>query len=217
MTRELTNRLGPGLFGALALLCAVLPAAAQDYAVELLVFSRLAADDGEERWPLPTALPATEQALGIGEGGLQAAGGGRALQAIADNLRRSNGYRPLLHWRWIQPGWDRKQARPLHVQVPAGSALPLTQPSALASRTEMQRLRLLADPSAVTGAGLPLLDGTVSLSRSRFLHLAVDLIHVDPATGIPMQLRESRRMRSNELHYLDHPRFGVLVQVTPVN
>lgn len=217
MTREMTKKLRPGLLGMLVLLCMALPAAAEDYAVELLVFSRLAADDGEERWPLPTALPATEQALGFGEGGLQAAGGGRAMQAIADNLRRSNGYRPLLHWRWIQPGWDRKQARPLHVQVPAGSALPLTQPSALASRTEMQRLRLLADPSAVTGAGLPLLDGTVSLSRSRFLHLAVDLIHVDPATGIPMQLRESRRMRSNELHYLDHPRFGVLVQVTPVN
>ena len=217
MTHEMTRRLRPAVFGALALLCAALPAAAEDYAVELLVFSRLAADDGEERWPLPASLPATEQALSLGEGGLQVSGGGRSVQAIADNLRRSNGYRPLLHWRWIQPGWDRNQARPLHVQVPAGSALPLTQPSALASKAEMQRLRGLTDPSAVTGAGLPLLDGTVSLSRSRFLHLAADLVYVDPATGIPMQLKESRRMRSNELHYLDHPRFGVLVQVTPLN
>lgn len=206
-----------GLLGAVALLCLALPAAAEDYAVELLVFSRLAADDGEERWPLPDSLPATEQALGLGEGGMQLSTGGRALQAIADSLRRSNSYRPLLHWRWIQPGWERSRARLLHVQVPAGSALPLTQPSAQASKLEMQRLRDLTDPSAVTGVGLPLLDGTVSLSRARFLHLAADLIYVDPATGIPVQLKESRRMRSNELHYLDHPRFGVLVQVTPVN
>lgn len=217
MTRELNEKPRPWLLGLLALLCTALPAAAEDYAVELLVFSRLAADDGEERWPLPVSLPATERALSLGEGGLQPSSGGRALQAIADSLRRSNGYRPLLHWRWIQPGWDRNQARLLHVQVPAGSALPLTQPSAMTSKLEMQRLRDLTDPSAVTGAGLPLLDGTVSLTRARFLHLAADLIYVDPATGIPMQLRESRRMRSNELHYLDHPRFGVLVQVTPVN
>lgn len=28
-------------------------------------------------------------------------------------------------------------------------------------------------------------------------------------------LRQKRRMRSNELHYLDHPRFGVLIKITP--
>lgn len=212
-----TTTIRLGLLAALALLGLPPPAAAEDYAVELVVFSRLTADDGEERWPFPASLPATEQAATLGEDGLQPSSGGRALQAIADSLRRSNGYRPLLHWRWIQPGWERDQARPLHVQVPAGSALPLTQPSALASKLALQPLRGAPDPSAVVGAGLPLLDGTVSLSRSRFLHLAADLIYVDPDTGIPMQLKESRRMRSNELHYLDHPRFGVLVQVTPVN
>lgn len=30
------------------------------------------------------------------------------------------------------------------------------------------------------------------------------------------RMTQSRRMRSNELHYLDHPLFGVLVQATPV-
>ena len=29
------------------------------------------------------------------------------------------------------------------------------------------------------------------------------------------RLTQSRRMRSRELHYLDHPMFGVIVQVTP--
>lgn len=36
-----------------------------------------------------------------------------------------------------------------------------------------------------------------------------------PAVAV-YRLVQSRRMRSNELHYLDHPLFGVLVQATPV-
>ena len=28
-------------------------------------------------------------------------------------------------------------------------------------------------------------------------------------------LRQHRRMRSNELHYIDHPLFGLLVRITP--
>jgi hypothetical protein len=217
MSHTLKTRTRAGLLGILALLCLPLPAGAADYVVELLVFSSLHRDDGEERWPLPAQLPATEQSLNIGEGGTQALAGGGNLQAIADSLRRSSAYRPLLHWRWTQPGWERSQARSLHVQVPAGSALPLTQPGAGASKVALQPLRGAAEPAAIAGAGLPLLDGTVSLARARFLHLAVDLIYVDPQTGVPMQLKETRRMRSNELHYLDHPRFGVLVQVTPLN
>jgi hypothetical protein len=29
-------------------------------------------------------------------------------------------------------------------------------------------------------------------------------------------LQEQRRLRSGELHYFDHPRFGLIVLVTPV-
>ena len=32
-----------------------------------------------------------------------------------------------------------------------------------------------------------------------------------------MELREQRRMRSGELHYLDHPKFGVLARVDPIH
>src|SRR5690606_29729616 len=31
-----------------------------------------------------------------------------------------------------------------------------------------------------------------------------------------MQLRESRRVREGELHYLDHPKLGVVVRIEPV-
>jgi hypothetical protein len=58
------------------------------------------------------------------------------------------------------------------------------------------------------------LTGQVALSRGRYLHLTLDLSY----TGSDSQryvLRQSRRMRSNERHYIDHPKFGVIAVVTP--
>jgi len=39
---------------------------------------------------------------------------------------------------------------------------------------------------------------------------------LNPASPRFMVLDESRRMRSSELHYLDHPKLGVLVRIEPV-
>ena len=75
----------------------------------------------------------------------------------------------------------------------------------------------------------------VRLYRSRYLHLEADLVYHRPAppgatqvagaastqdelaAPVPTLFRmtTSRRMRSRELHYLDHPLFGLIVLVTP--
>jgi hypothetical protein len=54
------------------------------------------------------------------------------------------------------------------------------------------------------------LDGTITLVRERFLHLDVDLM-----LQSTYSLQEKRRMRSGELHYFDHPLFGVIAEVNP--
>jgi hypothetical protein len=86
------------------------------------------------------------------------------------------------------------------------------------------------------------LDGTFTLWQSRFLHADVDLgyrrtyVPAPPASTVPpaadaaqavvppaspepvtlyVRMTESRRLRGDELHYLDHPLFGVLVTVSP--
>jgi len=57
--------------------------------------------------------------------------------------------------------------------------------------------------------------GTVALARGRYLHFSSNLIYQSPE-GPRFVLREQRRMqRSGEKHYLDHPRFGAVVVVTP--
>lgn len=54
--------------------------------------------------------------------------------------------------------------------------------------------------------------GTVRISRSRFLHVNLDLIFENEDGRYRLTTR--RRMKSNELNYIDHPMFGVLVIAT---
>ena len=126
------------------------------------------------------------------------------------SLNRQRNLRPLIHRRWRQ-------------SVPARSA---PQPVYIASEIT---------PSApITTAGLAKIEGFVSVTVGRYLHFAPTLwFHADtlglspiafpirvPLRALPtaqyMQLQESRRMRSGEWHYLDHPKFGVIVRIDPI-
>jgi hypothetical protein len=50
--------------------------------------------------------------------------------------------------------------------------------------------------------------GVISISRGRYLHLDADLLLRD---GENHRIQLNRRMRSGELHYLDHPKIGIIV------
>ena len=55
--------------------------------------------------------------------------------------------------------------------------------------------------------------GTVKVTRSRFLHMELDLlIHDDQGT---YRVKTRRKMSPNELHYIDHPMVGILARITP--
>jgi len=74
--------------------------------------------------------------------------------------------------------------------------------------------------------------GTVRVHLARFLHITLDLTYqgtgsTNAATGAgdgldeialapEYRLTTTRSARSTELHYFDHPAFGVLVRITPV-
>jgi hypothetical protein len=175
----------------------------QSYDVELLVFRTLNPNASPEAWSMeaaaagqrlaipedePTPFTASDPAPAATTTSFAALSSGKfKLTAIYDTLRRSRNYQPLAHFGWTQPGYPRDDAKFLTINsmVPAGSGLV----------------------------------GQVALSRGRYLHLTLDLVYDAPgADGEPTQrfvLRQSRRMRSNERHYLDSPRFGVIAIVTP--
>lgn len=174
----------------------------QSYDVELLIFRTLNPNVSPEDWGLESSAAVQRLAIPDDEPSPFAASEPAPattatfpalpaakfkLSAIADTLRRSRNYQPLAHFGWTQPGYPRGDAKylPINSMVPPGSGLL----------------------------------GQVALSRGRYLHLTLDLVYDAPgAAGEPTQrfvLRQSRRMRSNERHYVDSPRFGVIAIVTP--
>ena len=56
------------------------------------------------------------------------------------------------------------------------------------------------------------LSGLVRVTRGRFLHIDADLLLRDVNTAQPLRARLYRRMRSDELHYMDHPKLGIVVR-----
>lgn len=126
------------------------------------------------------------------------------LHSQSKRLQRRNAFRILFHQSWRMNVHSKEEALPIRI-------------------TGGERLN-----------GLYELDGTIKISVARYLHLDTQLYlrefealaantgsdSTDRQTryqvkrAIPMI--QSRRMRSGELHYIDHPKYGVLVQFTPL-
>jgi hypothetical protein len=104
---------------------------------------------------------------------------------------------------------------------------------------ESIELQLLEQKSTQRHQGLYELEGKITIALSRYLHAYTDLVlrrprlSVDPVTSNSVQnralaaysadtrilnnhsLKERRRMRSKNLHYLDNPEFAMLILITP--
>jgi hypothetical protein len=158
--------------------------AATRYDVEVIVFRYLAASDDGEQWPENTALTGD----GFASTPLQ-----QGLENLPDSQFALNGVAGALQrssaYRVLAHRLWRQSAYDRHSAVPY---LLHTTPGSSDSEV----------------------DGSITLIRERYLHLAVDLTLTSP--GALYRLDETRRMRSGELHYFDNPRFGVIARVTPV-
>lgn len=168
---------------------------ARYFDIELVLFRYPNQYDGGEVWePAPVAsfsftdtLPATpvEDMPAAEPEWWPLPDTSRTLGPVAYTLSRKAGYPVLAHVKWRQV-----------VRAP-GEAVPL----ALA--------RVMGEESETLPAGL---EGDVKVSVSRYLHLETDLRLVE---GEVYALQQQRRMRSGELHYLDHPHLGLLALITP--
>ena len=122
------------------------------------------------------------------------------LRGAVLQLQRDADYTPLAHGGWVQPAYPPEQAVPVDISL-LGTVNPV---------------------------------GTVQLHLSRFLHVTADLLYRAPPVLPPLQaaqagdgvlselklplryaLRIQRRVRSGDIHYLDHPAIGLLVIVRP--
>jgi len=72
--------------------------------------------------------------------------------------------------------------------------------------------------SSSTTLGQPQLKGVIELHVSRYLHSKIDLQFIPKEArnlGETISLQQKRRMRSREIHYLDHPYLAALIRIIP--
>lgn len=207
------------------------PAVPPQYEVEVIVFAQRDIDPTEERFerappslldgalapalavPLfdatalqPPPMPSTTLPTPTAPGTAPAEDPRLVRVLRPEELKLGNEYRklsaiaayvPLLHAGWVQPGLPENEAVPFDL-----GTLGVVNPR-----------------------------GTVRVHLSRFLHITLDLtftgqpspaeasVAADALGEIDVapsyRLATTRSARSGELHYFDHPAFGVLVRVTP--
>lgn len=126
-----------------------------------------------------------------------------------EHLLKNNNYKVLVNKRWKQTGLDRKET----LSIPVGKII---------------KQNITAASDDIIGninpdSGLDsYITGDVQLIMSRYLHFDVNLKYFKPMLNnsaeyefrsFPIVLE--RRMKSREVHYMDHPLIGVVVLATP--
>ena len=187
------------------------------FMVEIIVFDDLR-DNGlhAEHWPADPGNPSLNNSVELTDSPAGESGGDAhafrivnrtelTLNAVWNKLRGSEHYRPFVHLGWRLPGVPQRAARPVHVSPRLGR-------------------RDLGAAESV-GEERPAVQGTVKVSLARYLQVEIDLVYrrpkihaADASNPAPERFRimSERRMRSGELHYFDHPLFGVLMKITPL-
>ncbi len=153
-------------------------------------------------------------------------------------IARYHSYRVLYHAGWLQPVEKKEKARPIHIQ--AGNMLdngmyelegyvtvdrgrylhfkPDLYHSRKLSNAEASMLREFlnaGDQPLVSNASDPTAESSASTEVSRpVTQISTSFLEIPEFLTINM--RQGRRMRSEEVHYLDHPLMGVLVLMLPI-
>lgn len=163
------------------------------YEIEVMVFQNIQNElEGNELWTnerINMELKDIDKAIGVTALPREDSD----LMKAHEKLDTDSSYRVLVHKQWIQNADPQSSAR---------------------------LVRLASDDGE--------LDGTFKFFISRFLHVNLNLIFLqsesksifqgaeDDSQQAAYQLRERRRIRSNEIQYFDHPKFGALVQIKQV-
>lgn len=142
----------------------------------------------------------------------------RTLQYAWQRLQSSDVTVPL-----VEAAWDQYEAPfndGIAVRVGGGQTLARERANAMLWSSEELEVREI--------------DGTVTFSKGRFLHINVDLVYrvpinnagpfsrliefadrsIAPTPWRSYRITERRQIRTNEVMYFDHPKFGALVKVT---
>lgn len=197
---------------------------AERYRVDLIVFL----DRGGYTAELPRAFapPSLANALEPDSAALA----GSAIELVPDaafgmpeawnRLRNSRRYQPLIKLAWLQTDPAEARSLPLHIHTGLPLPMPLTPPAAQAAgfaATSPTSSGGAAAPGSSAAPAFQTVDGTIALRLSRYLFLDADLLYTQPLPDgrlASYRLREVRKMKRDEVHYLDSPRLGIVAKVS---
>lgn len=149
---------------------------------------------------------------------------------LSDSLKKiesNSNYNVLVKKRWKQTGLDRENAYTIDITS-------LIEPSSDTNQEENNKKQntIIVKNDELTTKNMTVSDdlnimksnyiqGRVKLIMSRYLHFEVNLNYFQLQTDLPESGYKSypivseRRMRSREIHYIDHPMIGVIVHAVP--
>lgn len=171
----------------------------QSYDVELLIFRNLAGRETPENWGIEAAGAAQRLAIPDDE----------APEGTTDTpiLAAPTATFPALPAAKMKLNAIEDTMRRSRAYQPVAH-IGWTQPGFARNSAKYLSLSSLVPSSSG-------LQGQVALSRGRYLHLTLDLVLDSSSDGSRYVLRQTRRMRSNERHYIDSPKLGVIAVITP--
>ena len=212
--------------GKLLVLCGLLisaallstTAAAKDYQIEVVLFENMRPGQAAGA---TLYIPRLGNAIGLTsdtarEMRFELIEQPEMLVEYADKIRGSGEYRLLRHFGWRQPGLDAKSTRPIRVNVGQGINVYIPEDYSQYKRF----IPASTGPTFASGSReitTTTVSGILEVRLGRFLHLDARLVFTDPNTQRSYRLDQSRKMRSRELHYIDNPRFGMLVRIIPLD
>ena len=131
----------------------------------------------------------------------------------ARRIRQRKNYHLVTHFAWIQPGYAQADAIafPLAELAGAGSGLKGDITLYLSRYLHMQFDLSISEPGSLPAAN-------PGAARDLSSPITVAALEDRGLAAMPVfRIDEKRRMRSGELHYIDHPNFAALAPVTKVN
>ena len=137
-------------------------------------------------------------------------------------INRSSRYNVLLHQSWQQTGLSNNDAINIKVNTTTETNAENKAVSLFGSDNQISKL----DNKEIKSN----LKGTLKLILGRYLHIHTDLLYQrlkkNYSSSSPIlhgnmfnefEIKSHRRMRSKELHYIDHPLLGILILIDPIS
>ena len=157
------------------------------------------------------------------------------LTDAVEKISESKKQRVIFHTAWRQPGLDKNLSLPIHFIHEVAPPPIIENEQTLANETEQDSE---VNSSQSTEPLPSILEGVLRVTLSRYLHLEAELTFKNELPervnsdnpfsildsekersevkkqGVIHLKQKRRRIRSNELHYIDHPVLGILINIT---